>query len=168
MNYTLEPMRDAHGQAVMTIFNHYIKEGFSSYFEEPLPDLFFLTLLEATRDYPAVTAVSDMGAVAGFAFGHALHPASSLKRTAEITYFVHPEHSHQGLGVMMLEYLIERAGALGIDNLVAGVVSLNEQGLVFYDKNGFRECGRLVNAGRKFHQDFDVVFYQRHLNDSNG
>ena len=137
MNYTLEPLQDAHGPSVMAIFNHYVMEGFSNYFEELLPEAFFGKLLDITKGYPAVVAVDENNDVAAFGITRALHPASSLKRTAEVVHFVHYEHTNQGLGVIMLEYLIDKARAIDIDNFVANVSSLNDNSLEFYLKNGF-------------------------------
>jgi len=33
----------------------------------------------------------------------------------------------------------------------------------FHLKNGFRECGRFMKVGRKFGEDFDVVWMQKQL-----
>lgn len=163
MNYTLESMQDAHGPSVMAIFNHYIKDGFSAYFEEMLPEIFFVELLKMVKNYPAVVAVDENGDVVAFAFTREFHPASSFKRTAEMIYYVHPRHIGQGLGLLMLDYLVDKSRQIGVDNLVASGSSRNEARLDFYLKNGFSERGRFLNAGRKFGQNFDLVLLQRPL-----
>ena len=159
---TIEVMTERHGAGVMEIFNHYVETGFSAYFETPLPVEFFHRILEMTEGYPAFVAKAGE-VVAGFAFLHAIHPAPALSRIAEVSYFIHPAHTRKGLGKLLLERMIERAEALCIDSIVASVSSQNLESLEFHRKNGFREAGRLENAGRKFGRDFDVVFMQRKI-----
>lgn len=35
--------------------------------------------------------------------------------------------------------------------------------LAFHRKHGFEDCGRFKGVGRKFGEDFDIVWMQRHL-----
>ena len=163
MAFTFEPMSQAHGQAVIDIFNHYVTNSFAAYPEKPVPPEFFGRLLMATEGYPAFVALTEAGKVAGFGFLRPFHPASSLHRTAEVTYFISPEMTKQGIGVALLNRLIEHAGPLGIDLIVANISSKNTASIAFHQKNGFRECGRFDRAGRKNGEDFDVVWMQRHL-----
>jgi len=102
-------------------------------------------------------------AVVGFGFLRPFHPAGTFERTAEVTYFIMPEHTRQGLGTAMLDFFVEQAGRRGIDSLVASVSSRNHESLKFQGKDGFRECGRLSQAGRKFGQDVDVLWLQKRL-----
>ena len=114
-------------------------------------------------DADALVAIDGNGVVVGFAFLHAYHPAPCLKQTAEITSFLHPDHTHQGLGGQMLETLVEQATAMGVNNIVASISSKNQPSLQFHAKHGFNECGRIVGAGRKFDELFDVVYMQRRI-----
>jgi len=50
-----------------------------------------------------------------------------------------------------------------IDTFLAAISSENEEPLGFHLKNGFREAGRFARIGRKFGEDFDVVWLQKHL-----
>ena len=55
------------------------------------------------------------------------------------------------------------AGVKGIDSLLAAISSHNQASINFHLQNGFKECGRFLRVGRKFGQDFDVVWMQRLL-----
>jgi phosphinothricin acetyltransferase len=111
-----------------------------------------------TRGYPAIVAKAAAGKVAGFAFLRPYHFAETFKRTAEITYFLLPEHTRLGLGTAFLEELVKAARAMGIDSILASVSSLNQASLNFHLRHGFKECGRFPRVGRKFGEDFDVVY----------
>jgi phosphinothricin acetyltransferase len=162
MPYALEPMTAFHRFPVMDIFNHYIVSGFAAYFERPLPYPSFERLLETAGGYPAFVARSTGGEIVGFALLRPYrHPSSAFRRTAEVTYFVHPSHARKGLGTMMLERLVAEARKLGVEILLASIASRNTQSLAFHQKNGFVEAGRFKGIGRKMGEDFDVVWMQK-------
>ena len=161
--YRFEPLAEPHGRGVIDIFNHYIREGFAAYPEEPLESAFFKRFLEMTRGYPALAAVDESGGVAGFAFLRPWHHATTFRRTAEITYFLAPEHTRRGLGSALLAHLLDKAPALGVDRILASISSRNAESLAFHRRHGFVECGRFPAVGRKHGQDFDVVWMIRAL-----
>jgi phosphinothricin acetyltransferase len=113
--------------------------------------------------YPALVAKTNLGDVVGFAYLRPYSPHGTFKRTAQIAYFILPEHRRRGLGKAILEQLIRQAQELGVDNLLAHISSLNEGSLEFHLKNGFQECGRFIGIGKKFGKNFDVIWVQRRL-----
>jgi phosphinothricin acetyltransferase len=156
MKYTIRNMQETDASNVMSIYNYYTKNGFAAYFDQPLPAQTFSRFQEMSQDYPAFVACDDDQEVIGFAFLHAYHSAPTFQRTAEITYFIHPEH----ISKLMLSELIAGAINIGVDNIIASISSQNIPSLSFHRKYGFCECGRLPSIGKKFGQDFDVVYMQ--------
>lgn len=163
MTIRLETLTADHRVPVMDIFNHYAEHGFAAYPETRLPDEFFNHFLKIAETYPAVAAVDDAGTVVAFALVRPYHPMPAFRRTAEVTYFIAPEHTGQGLGRVLLAHLEAEARAMGIDALLADISSFNEPSLSFHRKNGFRECGRFEKVGRKFGRDFDQIWMQKRL-----
>ncbi len=161
MGYGFEKLADKHRNPVIDIFNYYIENGFAAYPESKVGYDFFDMFLYMTRGYPAIAVKSDSGDIVGFAFLRAYHPMEAFKRTAEISYFILPEHTGKGIGKAILAYFVEEAKKLGIDSILADISSLNQSSINFHSKNGFRECGRLKKVGRKFGKDFDVVWMQK-------
>ncbi len=162
MDYIFETMSESHRQAVIDIFNHHVQHSFAAYPDQPVGYQFFDRFLEMSRGYPAL-AVKAGPEVVGFGFLRPFHPAGTFQRTAEVTYFIMPEHTRQGLGTAMLDFFAEQAAKLGIDSFLASVSSRNRESLQFHLKNGFKECGRLARVSRKFGQDVDVVWLQKLL-----
>lgn len=73
---------------------------------------------------------------------------------------------HRRPVIDIFNYYIEftqQAQRMGADTLLACISSLNLASIRFHQKQGFKECGRLARIGRKFEQDFDVVWMQKHL-----
>lgn len=163
MKFNIEPIAACHAQAVIEIFNHFIAHSMAAFPEEPVPGEFFARFQQMTAGYPAFVARIDSGRVAGFGFLRPFHPATTLRRTAEVTYFILPEFAGQGIGTALLARLVEGARGLGIDNLLATISSANAESLAFHRAKGFRVCGRLERAGRKRGQEFDIVWMQKTL-----
>lgn len=163
MEYHFEPLSQKHRQPVIDLFNHYVSHSHAAFLEMPVSYSFFNRFLGITRGYPAVVAKTAVEQVAGFAFLRPYHPAETFRRTAEITYFISPEHTRQGLGTALLEHLVRAAMTMGIDSILAAVSSRNQPSLHFHLQQGFKECGRFPRVGRKFGEDFDVVWMHLHI-----
>ncbi len=163
MKYDLERLSERHRTAVIDIFNFFVKNGFAAYPDTEVDYGFFDRLLEMAKGYPAVAAKDTTGRIVGFGLLRPFHFAGTFKRTAEVSYFLLPETTRQGLGTMILETLIGEAKKLGIDSILASISSRNVESINFHVKRGFFECGRFKEVGRKFGQDFDVVWMQKRL-----
>ena len=163
MEIHLEPLAEQHRTAVVDIYNHYVDVGFACYRERRIPYGAFDHFLERARGYPAFASRGEDGTVNGFGFLHAWHPAECFARTAEVTYFLHPDAMRQGIGSLFLLRFEEAATAMGIDRLLASISSRNPESLAFHRKHGFEECGRFPGIGRKRGADFDVVWMVKRL-----
>ena len=163
MMYRLESMTDEHRVPVIDIFNHFVEHSFAAYLEKKVGYDFFNWLFGMSIGYPSTVAKNNHDDIVGFALMHAYHPANSFVRTAELTYFIHPQHTGKGIGRTFLDLFITEARKLRIDSLMASISSRNEDSLQFHRKCGFEECGRFKNIGRKFGQDFDVVWMQKQI-----
>jgi phosphinothricin acetyltransferase len=163
MNYNLECMTEEHRVPVIDILNTYIENSFAAYPEAKMRYDFYDRLLEITKGYPALVAKSEEGEVVGFAFLHPFHFANTFRRTAEITYFILPQHTRRGLGKTALDRLAEAAKEPGVDRLLASISSLNQESLRFHRKHGFQECGRFPEVGTRFGENFDVVRMVRRI-----
>jgi phosphinothricin acetyltransferase len=151
-------MSERHRRPVVEIYNHYVENSFAAYPERKLEYGFFDRFLDMSKGYPAVVAITETGETVGFGFLHPYSPASSFKRTANVTYFIHPNHTRKGLGKSMLSRLTDEARGMEIDHLLANISSHNQESLEFHRKYGFQECGRFPGVGKKFDKDFDVVW----------
>ncbi len=162
-DYAFEKMSDSHRQAVIDIFNYFVRQSYAAYLENPVDYDFFDQFLKMSHGYPALVIKNAAQQVMGFGFMRPHHFADSMKRAAEVTYFILPENTRMGLGSRMLVFFEDEAKKRGIDSLLANISSRNQESIEFHLKNGFRECGRFHKVGRKFGEDFDVVWMQKML-----
>ncbi len=159
----LVPLTDEHRRGFIDILNHYILTSPAAFPEQPVPDSFFDRFLGFAQTHPACALIAGDGRVVGFALLHASHWASTFDRTGEVTYFIHPDYTRRGLGQAALDWLIQRARPIGIDPILACISSLNQPSQDFHKKNGFSECGRFPQVGRKNGLEFDLVGMVRNI-----
>lgn len=160
---TFSPIAPEDGPAIIDIFNHYIAHSFAAYPEQPVPYGFFGIFLEQTTQYPSVVARLPDGSIAGFGLLRAHNPMPAFRHTAEITYFIRPDMTGNGIGTAMLDHLEAAGRAQGITTILASISSLNEGSIRFHEKHGFRHCGQFCRVGIKNGIVFDTVWMQKML-----
>lgn len=160
-DYTIAPLTPADREPVIDLLNHYIEHSFAAFPLRPLPYAFFEMVFKSADTYPVLVARDAAGALAGFGMLRPYHFADSFAATAEIGYFLAPEHTRRGLGSLMLQRLTQAGAAKGITQILAQISSRNQPSLDFHARHGFVECARFKGIGRKFDQDFDVIWMQK-------
>ena len=161
MDYTIAPVSKEDAEAVIGIFNYYVENSFAAFPEEPVPAQFFDLFVNMSAGYPFLVAKDGEGKVLGFALLRPHNPMPVFSRTAEIACFISPEHIGKGIGSAMQDFLLHDARDRKISSILAGISSLNSASIAFHKKRGFQECGRFQKIGRKWGQDFDVVWMQK-------
>jgi phosphinothricin acetyltransferase len=163
MEYEIRPVNEKDRLGVTAVFNHFVENSFAAFPEEKVDSSFFDRMVAVSKGYPFYVIEVDGGKLAGFALLHPYHRSPTISRTAEVTYFILPEHTGRGLGGRILDRFIKDAREMGIDNLLASISSLNEGSISFHAQHGFVECGRFRRIGRKRGRDFDIVWMQKFL-----
>lgn len=163
MDLELEPISSEDREEIVGIFNFYVENSFAAFPENRVPTEFFNVLMEASRGYPAFVARGPSGRVLGFALLRSHHPMPAFSRAAEISIFIHPECKGNGIGRSLSLRLVGEAKKMGITSILASISSRNDESITFHGRLGFRECGRFKAIGRKWGEDFDVVWMQRIL-----
>ena len=158
----IRPIEDADTPEIARIFNHYARRSFAAFPDREVGELFIRRILEDVRGYGCY-AVEHQGRVIGFGMVRPLYPFPNLMTAGEVSYFICPEYTGQGLGGRLIGAIEGRARELGMTSLVARVSSMNRRSIRFHRKNGFSLCGRIRRVGEKFGKPFDVVILQKCL-----
>jgi L-amino acid N-acyltransferase YncA len=161
MEYSISQISNEDRKAIMDIFNHYVENSFAAYPENKLPYQAFDMFLELSSGFPTGSIRDQNGKIVGFGMLRTHNPMPTFSQTAEVTYFIHPDHTGVGLGKMVLSFLEKGAVEKGITNILANISSLNPRSIEFHQKNGFMECGRFRKVGKKNGQEFDTVWMQK-------
>ena len=160
MNGLIRPVLEPDWEPIAAIFNQFVTESFAAYPDKPVDMTFFRNRHAAHPTFPFVVA-EIKGRVVGFAYLSPFHPASTMKQTANLTYFIHPDFTGGGIGTAFLEHLLEAGKTLGITNFMAHVSSLNPGSIRFHVAHGFTKCGSFINVGVKNGRSFDMVWLQK-------
>ncbi len=163
MEYSIRPISSEDREAVMDIFNNYVENSFAAYPDKKLPYQAFELFLQMSNGFPSGCITDQNGKVVGFGMLRAHNPMPAFARTAEVTYFIHPDYTGKGFGKMLLDFLERGASEKNITNILANISSLNPGSVRFHQMNGFVECGRFKNIGMKNGQEFDTVWMQKKL-----
>ena len=159
MRVDIRPIAPDDWPAVTAIFNHYVKTSPAAYPDQEVDDSFFRDRHQATAGYPFLVAV-DGARIVGFGGLTPIHPAATLRRAAQLAYFLAPDCTGQRIGSRLLGALIEAGRRKGVDTFLAHVSSLNDGSIRFHLRHGFTECGRFRRVGTKHGQDFDMIWFQ--------
>lgn len=114
--------------------------------------------------FPVLVAVDD-DEVVGYATFGPWRPHDGYRYTVEHSVYVRGDQRGRGLGRTLMVELIERARALGLHAMVAGIASDNVGSIRLHEKLGFRTVGVLPQVGTKFGTWLDLTFLQLTLDD---
>ena len=121
-------------------------------------------IAEHMGSYPALVAVDDAtDRVLGFASLSSYRPRPAYATTVEDSVYVHHAERGRGVGLRLIEALVEAAAAHGFHSIIARVVGDHDASIALHRRAGFEIVGREREVGRKFGRWLDVVLMQRML-----
>lgn len=163
MPYSLRAATDRDAPALAEVFNYFVKNSFAAYPSIEADESMYQRLKNLAGDFPFYMVLSPHGKAVGFALIRRYHLADTLSHTGEITIFLLPDFTHRGIGTAILKKLEQEAKERGLTILMANASSKNQPSIDFQKRNGFEECGRFRRVGRKFGEEFDLVWMQKFL-----
>ncbi|MGI8458866.1 MAG: GNAT family N-acetyltransferase [Propionibacteriaceae bacterium] len=148
--------------AVLAIYNHAVEHTTATYDLVPvsLPERLHWYDRKVVEDWPVLVAVGDNGTVLGWSTYGAYRGKAGYRHTVEHSVYVAEDVRRDGIGSALLVPLIEHARAGGRHVMIAGVDADNTGSIVFHQRHGFVETGRLREVVRKFDRWLDIAFLQ--------
>lgn len=148
--------------AIAAIWNPWIADTAVTFskVERGPEDIAGLMAERAERGWPWLVAEAE-GQVTGFATYAQFRPGMGYAHTMEHTIILSPESGGKGVGRALIEALVAEARDRGVHLLVGCVSGENAAGIAFHARMGFREAGRITQAGRKFDRWMDLVLFER-------
>ena len=151
--------------AVQQIYADEVLNGSASFELDP-PDRAEIerrwrTVLEAGLPY---FVAEHAHKVAGYAYAAPYRPRPAYRYTVENSVYVDRSSRGQGIGLALLEQLIEACRASGARQMI-GIIgdSENHASIGLHERAGFRKIGVLADVGWKFGRWLDSVVMQRAL-----
>lgn len=158
MTFTVDMMLPTDWEQVRTIYLQGIVTGLAT-FEQSAPDWPAWDAARLTA--PRLVARKDDGSLAGWA---ALSPVSSrcvYGGVAEVSVYVAESQRGRGVGLALLNALIEQSETAGLWTLQAGIFPENTASVALHHRCGFRTVGRREKLGQLDGQWRDVLLLER-------
>ena len=161
MDFRIEDARAEDIPAITAILNHAAAHSTATWHEYPKSEAEMAEWFAARKKDYVVLAAREGNELLGYASYGPFRAPSGYRLTAEHSIYVREDRRGKGIGKALLAALVERARAQGLHALIGGVDADNELSIGLHKAFGFRETGRLPEAGRKFDRWLTLVFLQK-------
>ena len=107
--------------------------------------------VHAAANLPVFVATeADSTKLVGWAALSAYRPSSGYRYTTEASVYVAPLAQRRGIGRQLLSRLCNEARARDKHAIVASIDAENAPSIALFEREGFKEVGRLEGVGRKY------------------
>jgi phosphinothricin acetyltransferase len=147
--------------ALLAIFNEVVATSTAIYMDAP-------TTLEeraawwrgrVNAGFPVIVSEDESG-VTGYASFGEFRGRPGYRFTVEHSVYVRADCRGAGIGVVLMKGLIERAIAMKMHVVIAGVDAENVASIRFHERLGFERVAHFKQVGFKFDRWLDLVFLQ--------
>ena len=160
MNVELIDLQENDYSVVQEIYNHYVENTTVTFGTEKVTTQELkVSIFTGHPKYKSYIIKSD-GEICGFCYFSQYRKRQAYDRTAEVTIYLQPGFTGNGIGKETLEQLKTIALSLGIKVLIATITAENEQSIRLFEKCGFEKCAHFGSVGEKFNRVLDVAAYQ--------
>jgi phosphinothricin acetyltransferase len=156
---------DLHGEQMLAIVNETIANTTWVYDYAPrtLDVLRRYVVERQAGGFPVVCALDRAGVVLGYGTFGPFRTLPGYKYTVEHSVFVAGNSRRRGIGALLLQYLLDLAGAANYHVLIGVIDSSNTPSIALHEAFDFELTGRLREAGFKHGRWLDALIYQRVL-----
>ena len=153
---------ERHAQPIVDIFNEAILHSTAlyDYTPRPLESMIPWFRQKAEAGYPVIGIEDDAGTLLGFASYGQFRVRPACKYTVEHSVYIHHAHRGKGLGLLLMQRLIEAAMGQDYHVMVGGIDASNAPSIRLHERLGFTHSGTIQQAGFKFGRWLDLAFYQ--------
>ena len=152
-------------ERIQSIYSYYVLNGYASFEITPPDELEMLKRWRLIKDhgYPYLVAETE-GVVTGYAYATTFRQRPAYNLTLENSVYVSTKHLKRGVGVRLLNQLIEECTNLGFRQMIAVIGdSQNYPSINLHNRCGFEKVGVLPSTGFKHGRWVDTFLMQRPL-----
>jgi L-amino acid N-acyltransferase YncA len=156
------PLTPADHAAAAEVYNHYVTTSTATFQTEPLtPEEWAADALAGAVPRHGGWAVSDGDGFAGYVTVQPFKTRCAYQDTAEVTVYLAPGRTGQGLGAAALDAAESHARDAGLHALLAVVCAENTASLRLFERHGYERVALLKEVGIKFGRRLDVVYLEK-------
>jgi phosphinothricin acetyltransferase len=152
--------RSADAPAICDIYNYYVRNTCITPEEEDVTvEEMGIRITEITKNFPWLVNEKN-GKIIGFAFLHHYIARSAYRFTVEDSIYIKHGLTGNDAGSQLMDALLGEVRKTGKHSVVALMELGNTASETLHRKFGFREIGRLTEAGFKFNKWVDISYWQ--------
>lgn len=147
-------------EAIARIYNHYVTQTVITFEEEAISTAEIGRRIQEVQSSLNWYVAELSNDVVGYAYASRWRKRSAYRFSTEVTAYVAPDNTGQGIGSRLYGTLLPALKDLEIHAVMGGIVLPNEASVSFHEKFGFRKVAHFREVGFKFNQWIDVGFWQ--------
>jgi L-amino acid N-acyltransferase YncA len=161
MDLAIRPARDGDAAALARIYNHYVADTCVTFETEPVAAAEMARRVADTAgDGLPWLVACRAGEVAGYAYASKWKGRCAYRYTAEVTVYLDPAMTGQGIGRPLYTVLVENLSARGTHAAIGGIALPNDPSIRLHERLGFRKVAHFEQVGFKQERWIDVGYWQ--------
>jgi phosphinothricin acetyltransferase len=154
--------------AITAIYNHYVVHTPITFDLEPFEVAArrpWLAQFRAAGRHRLLVA-EEHGALVAYAGSHQFRAKAAYDTTVETTIYCAPAAVGRGIGARLYAALFRALRGEDLHLAVAGITLPNDASIALHEHFGFSATGVMHGVGRKLGRYWDVVWYEKRLDDT--
>lgn len=159
------PIRLAHPEdstALLAIYGQYIHTPVTFEYDLPTQQTFAQRISSTLEDYPYLVW-EDAGVPLGYAYAHREREREAYQWNAELSIYLAPSATGQGVGRRLYTALIQLLTLQGVHTVYGAVTDPNPPSEGLHQALGFRRLGVHQNTGYKNGNWHGVIWFEKAL-----
>jgi len=150
----------ADSEAIARIYNHYVTQTVVTFEEEAISSSEIHRRIQEIQSSLIWYVAEQDDEVVGYAYAGKWSCRSAYRFSTEVTAYVAPDHTGQGIGSRLYGKLLPALKDRDIHAVVGGISLPNEASVSFHEKFGFSKVAHFREVGFKFNRWIDVGYWQ--------
>lgn len=151
-------------ESIRQIFNYYILNS-NDIYDIHTRDANYMKswwLQKEEQKFPVIIALVE-DKIAGFATYGTFRRWGAFDCTVEHSVYVINEYHSMGIGLSLMNRIIEEAKNKGFHSMIGGIDSANNESIHFHEKLGFSTVGKIPEVAYKNEEWLELIFMQKIL-----
>lgn len=129
-------------KAITDIHNEYVQHSVATFDTEPVQEEEMrVRIAEISSRFPYFI-YEEGKEIAGYCYAHTWKERSAYRYTLETTVYLSPGHTGKGIGMLLMQKLIEACRENGYRALIACITEGNEASNILHERLGFKQVSR--------------------------